>query len=423
VASETFCVLPWVHAATLTDGSVKLCCVSGGGSGVNLNEATLADYWNSEYVRDARRRMLAGQKVKACQHCYWQEAEGRTSHRVVENSVWRQQCGEGAISELIGRTAADGTLDAPLQYIDLRLGNTCNMQCVMCQPRESSRWLPLARRLRNLSEDRGLAAEWSFKAGVDRGRLEWYRNTAFWSDLKSLLPHVREIVFAGGEPLLIKPQADFVAVCCETGEAEHIRLRYHTNGTVFPEKMVPYWERFDHVHFMVSIDGIGEVADYVRHPSDWEQIAANVRRFDGLGQNTLTSFHSTVHALNVFRLPEVLEWADTGGLRNRSRFSSIQNFVGIGFVHYPAYQDIRVLPADFKHLVTARLADYIEARPAGERVDELTSILALMNAEDRSELMPQLIEYTTMLDRARGSNVLETFPELARYWTRYAAGP
>jgi MoaA/NifB/PqqE/SkfB family radical SAM enzyme len=336
--------------------------------------------------------------------------------------VWQRRCGEEAISELVGRTAADGTLDAPIQYIDLRLGNTCNMQCVMCQPRESSRWLPLARRLSDLSEDRELADEWGFKAGIDRDRFGWYRNPEFWSNVKSFLPDVREIIFAGGEPLLIKQQSEFVKACCEMGEAEHIALRYHTNGTIFPEEMVAYWERFDHVHFMVSIDGIGDVADYVRHPSDWEQIVTNIRRFDGLGQNTLTSFNSTVHALNVFRLPEVLEWADSGGLQNRSRFSSIQDFVGTGLVHTPIHQDIRVLHADFKHVVTRRLTDYIEARPAGEAVDQLTAILAFMNSEDRSELMPKLVEYTTMLDRIRGSEVLDTFPELAPYWARNRAG-
>ena len=46
-----------------------------------------------------------------------------------------------------------------VQYIDLRLGNTCNMQCVMCQPRESSRWLPTARRLSELCQDPELKAD------------------------------------------------------------------------------------------------------------------------------------------------------------------------------------------------------------------------------------------------------------------------
>ena len=110
MADDTFCVLPWVHAATLTDGSVQLCCVSGGGSGVNLNEQTLADYWNSDYVKDARRRMLAGRKVKACSRCYVQEALGRRSHRIVENEVWQARLGADTIHELTAQTAADGSL-------------------------------------------------------------------------------------------------------------------------------------------------------------------------------------------------------------------------------------------------------------------------------------------------------------------------
>jgi MoaA/NifB/PqqE/SkfB family radical SAM enzyme len=421
VASETFCVLPWVHAATLTDGSVQLCCVSGGGSGVNLNEHTLADYWNSEYVRDARRRMLAGQKVNVCRKCYREEAYGRRSHRMVENDTWLRRLGEGTISELVDGTAAEGGLDAPLRYVDLRLGNTCNMQCVMCKPRESSRWLPLAKRLSDISSDPELAAEWGSKAGIDRRKFEWYRNPDVWSELKSFLPDVREIILAGGEPLLIREQFDFLKACVEMGEAEHIALQYHTNATVFPEEMIPYWEKFDHVHFMLSIDGMGDVANYVRYPSDWEQIVANIRRFDGLGCNTLTTFHATIHALNVFRLPELLEWADTSGLQNRDRVGGIQELVGTGFVHYPDYQEIRVLPPEFKAVVTRKLTRYIDGRPAGEPVDQLATVLTFMNSEDRSERMPKLVQYTRSLDRIRGGNVLDTFPELAPYWAPYAA--
>jgi hypothetical protein len=418
-ASETFCVLPWVHAATLTDGSVQLCCVSGGGSGVNLNDGTLSDYWHSEYVKDARRRMLAGRKVKACRRCYLEEALGRRSHRIVENEAWQAKVGADAIEELVGRTAADGDLDAPPQYIDLRLGNTCNMQCVMCQPRESSRWLPTARKLSQLFEGGELKDTWDFKSSIDAGRFEWYRNPEFWSNLETFLPHVKELVIAGGEPFLIKEQFAFVKACCETGEANHIWLRYHTNGTIFPEELVPYWEQFQRVHFMVSIDGTGEVADYVRHPSDWEQIDANVRRLDGLGENSLTSFHFTTHALNVYRLPDVLDWAGGSGLRNGERVANLQDLVHPGLVHHPAYMSIRVLPADYKQVVTDRIEEYMRTRLAGQAVDKLEAILAFMNSEDQSERMPSLVEYTSTLDGIRGSDVLRTLPELEPYWDRY----
>jgi MoaA/NifB/PqqE/SkfB family radical SAM enzyme len=419
MTSKTFCVLPWVHAATLTDGNVQLCCVSGGGSGINLNEYTLADYWNSEYVKDARRSMLAGKEVKACQRCYREEACGYKSHRIVENEVWQKKCGDKTLQQLIGKTAADGTLDAAVQYIDLRLGNTCNLQCVMCQPRESSRWLPTAQKLSELCQDKELKNEWKFKSSIDTSRFEWYRNTAFWSNLKTFLPHVKEIILAGGEPFLIKEQFTFVKACCDMGEARHIRLRYHTNGTIFTEEMIPYWEQFEKVHFFVSLDGIGDVANYVRHPSNWQEIEANIRRFDSLGENTLTNFNFSTHALNIYRIPEVLDWADNSSLRNRKYFCNIQEYVNISLVHYPPYQNIRVLPVDYKQVITEKLGKYMERRMAGQGVDKLTAILNFMNSEDHSKRMASLVEYTKRLDISRDTDFFETFPELAPYWIRY----
>jgi MoaA/NifB/PqqE/SkfB family radical SAM enzyme len=421
--SRTFCVLPWLHAATLTDGSVQLCCVSGGGSGVNLNEQTLGDYWNSEYVKDARRRMLAGQEVKACQHCYEEERCGYKSHRIVENKVWQKRCGTEAIQQLLSKTTADGSLDAALQYVDLRLGNTCNMQCVMCQPRESSRWLPAARKLSASFQNQELKREWRFRSMIDVGRFEWYRNTAFWENLKTFLPHVKEIIVAGGEPFLIKEQFDFVKACCEIGEAHHIRLRYHTNGTVFPEAMVPYWEQFENVHFFVSLDGIDDVANYVRYPSDWEAIENNIRHFDALGENTTTNFNFTTHALNIYRIPEIFDWAAASGLRNRKYFADMQEYVSTSLVHHPAYQTVRVLPGDCKRLVTKKIEAYMEKRLDGQRVDKLTAILSFMNSEDHSHKMPSLVEYTKMLDITRGTDFVATFPELSPYWMGYNSVP
>ena len=149
---------------------------------------------------------------------------------------WREQVAATRRSRTWSTsTAPDGSLDAPLQYIDLRLGNTCNMQCVMCQPRESSRWLPTARRLSELCAGPGAEGDAGASSRASTpSRFEWYRNPEFWSNLETFLPHVKELILAGGEPFLIKEQFAFVKACCEAGEAGHIRLRYHTNGSVFP---------------------------------------------------------------------------------------------------------------------------------------------------------------------------------------------
>jgi len=414
--SKTFCILPWLHAATLTDGSIQLCCVSGDHSGINLNEQTIGDYWNSGYVKSARRQMLAGQELAACQRCYQEERHGYKSHRVVENENWQERYGKEEIQDLISKTAPDGTLDSDLQYLDLRLGNTCNMQCIMCQPRESSRWALPGRELAASSQDKELKREWKFRSLINPKRFEWYRNDSFWSDLKSFLPRIKEVTIGGGEPFLIKEQFAFVKACCEMGEANHIRLRYHTNGTVFPGDMVPYWRQFEWVHFLVSLDGVGEVANYVRYPSPWKTIESNIRHFDSLPENTLTNFNFTTHALNIQRLPEVLDWASASGLRNRNCFTNIQDYVSPNLVLNPAYQTIRVLPVDCKQFISTTIGAYLQKRLAGQNVEKLLSVVNFMNSRDDSKRLPTLIEYTKLLDNMRGTDFLTTFPELAPYW-------
>jgi hypothetical protein len=42
-----------------------------------------------------------------------------------------------------------------------------------------------------------------------------------------------------------------------------------------------------------------------------------------------------------------------------------------------------------------------------------------MNAEDESNHLPALIEYTEMLDKIRGTDFSKTFPELSPYWEEH----
>ena len=89
--SKTFCILPWTHLATYTDGSLLLCCVADNDLNLNLNETTLAKAWNSDVVKDARQKMLRGEQVSSCARCYREESVGYESHRIAENKAWERR--------------------------------------------------------------------------------------------------------------------------------------------------------------------------------------------------------------------------------------------------------------------------------------------------------------------------------------------
>ena len=136
--SKTFCILPWTHIATYTDGTALLCCIAQPGKEVeNLNELTLKQVWNGNMFKDARLKMLKGEQVSNCSHCYREEKVGINSHRLVENKVWDKKLGTDYVQTLIDNTQLDGSVTHDVITLDFRLGNTCNLQCVMCRPVDS----------------------------------------------------------------------------------------------------------------------------------------------------------------------------------------------------------------------------------------------------------------------------------------------
>jgi hypothetical protein len=79
--------------AVFPEGSAKLCCVANerinkDGEALSLHTNDFQDVWNSQYMRDVRRDMVAGKPVKDCAHCYLAEKNVGQSWRTQSNTRW-----------------------------------------------------------------------------------------------------------------------------------------------------------------------------------------------------------------------------------------------------------------------------------------------------------------------------------------------
>ena len=85
--SPSFCVYPWMEFIIGPTSHIKLCCIAetpvqNENKGVyDFKKDSIEKYWNSHGLRQIRKKMLKGEKIKACTHCYYQENIGRTSYR------------------------------------------------------------------------------------------------------------------------------------------------------------------------------------------------------------------------------------------------------------------------------------------------------------------------------------------------------
>jgi organic radical activating enzyme len=410
--SETFCVLPWVHTATYTDGTALLCCVSSPNTGVNLNHSTINEAKNSEYFKEARLSLLNGEKFRGCSVCWREEGVGVKSHRNNENRLWDDLLTKELVDEIVRNTHDDGTIDNDLYTLDFRLGNTCNLACVMCRPQDSSKWLNEAKRLSNELETNA-KWDWKHKSTINLDNFEWYKRQEFLEDFYESCSNMRLMIFAGGEPLLIKEHKEMIKEMVKRGHAGNIQVNYHTNATIYDLELMELWKHFKKVELFLSIDGIDKVTEYVRYPSNFSVIENNLRRYDDNASDNMSfKILYTVQALNIFYLPEFADWLDSQNYKKIIVRKKHETIFHTGVLWGPNYLSTKILPKHVKEVITKKLTNYVESKKDVLNVWNFSEMVNLMNSEDNSSLMKEFDEYLMKIDLYRNINHKKTFEEL-----------
>ena len=136
IPHNKFCVLPWVSLEASPIGTVRPCCladdeiVDDSGEKFSLLTANFEDIQNSQHMQSLRKQFLAGEQPQTCRKCWMEERSGRTSKRMHTLDRMKHM---GISSEW--------TEDAiPLMFLDLILGNICNLICRICGSWSSSQF-------------------------------------------------------------------------------------------------------------------------------------------------------------------------------------------------------------------------------------------------------------------------------------------
>jgi len=441
--SSTYCVLPWIHFATRPNGDMRLCCSAnasgaggdhevglvknGNGRPANFGTDTPMSAWNNNYMKSVRTAMLAGNVPKSCTKCFDEESKGVVSKRIWETLTWHHD--DVDIPELIRQTKEDGTVPEQLKYLDLRLGHTCNIKCVMCSPHDSSRWLQDHYKLMDKLKDPNVTRQMQFdKKKFDN---KWHEKSTFWEDMYAQIPNLKQVYFAGGEPLMIKEHKHFIEEILRQGYQDKILLRYNSNGLLVDEDLIEIWKRFKKVKFAISMDACYERDEYIRHPTNWQTVERNLHMLDNTPDNITTSLATAIQILNVKHLPDFMKWKVESGFK-KLNFANVPGGIQMGgglvnmhLLYLPTFLSIQALPREDKQEVRERYTefkkwlwrnyrqddDFWKHNPYGWRRWE--AVMNHMDAEDKSNELSGFREYITELDAIRGLDAKTVFPELA----------
>jgi MoaA/NifB/PqqE/SkfB family radical SAM enzyme len=320
-------------------GTVRPCCLAddeildNDGNKFELTTANFADIQNSDHMRQLREGFLAGEKPKTCRKCWNEERSGRTSKRM-------------HTLDRLKHVLADEswTTDAKsLMFLDLKLGNICNLKCRICGSWSSSQFASEEISFLPREEQKTSHAYQMLRAGA------WPKeNVQFWSQIDSVLTDIRYIEFTGGEPFMIDQHFDMLQGIVDRGIAGQVEIHYNTNGTLFPDRGPDIWKHFKTVEIAFSVDDIGARFEYQRSNASWGTVKENISKFRIMRDsmpNLQLQCCTTVNVFNVRYLDEVALWIALQDF----------DFVYWNMMHDAWYFSIATLPDSAKTQIISHL--------------------------------------------------------------------
>jgi len=389
---RTLCLLPWAQPYVGPDGTVRPCCVWAGTPVGSARSAPLKELWNSPSMKALRRDMLDGNSPAGCSVCRETERSGLKSLRLRRNESLRRH------RDRVSLTRADGSLDAPpIPIVEVRFSNACNLRCRMCSPAFSSAWAADARAL-------GMPASTPLLKAYD----DW---AAFESQfLEFLESGVEEILFMGGEPLIMDEHYRILALLLER-RLFRVPLRYVTNFSTLRHKtadVLDLWPRFSDVGVTASLDAFGSKGEYLRKGLRWNGVLGNRREMARRCPDVSFGVLATLSLFNALHLPDLHRELAHQGLIEADHFQ-------INPLLEPLEYRAQALPADLKALAAKKLDLYAAelARFAPNAAKDFHGAARFLEARDLSGTLVKFAELTRRLDRIRGEDFRTTFPELA----------
>ena len=390
---KVFCTLPFTHIYNDSYGVMMPCCHAAVDHPHHkeFEDATFPapsvkegfyNYVKSGAMRQLRLDMMQNQPTDfvkdVCRNCVKLENQGLPSYRV-----------PGDIN-LGGRNLS----------IKLRLfGNTCNLQCYMCDIKNSNSRIKQTEKMMEFNPEVGqmlrysdLSEELKVKGGFDLSVSDPDTFNKCIEDIKKIANKIQSITIIGGEPFILSSHYKLLDALIDCGEAENIVLRYDSNLTKLHWSgchIKDYVARFKKIRISLSLDGYGNLNDYIRFPSKWDEIVNNYHQVKEYADINIST---TLTALSVLRLDELYQWVNSQNLNTQWNT-----------LHWPEVARIESLHPNIRK----RLVKKYENTELEFLCKELSKHIL-----DWEEKWKKFISYLEAIDHVNGTDYKSVFPEL-----------
>jgi len=371
--NKSICTLPWTGFELEPSGTVKNCVISKTNLGT-INKTNIKDIIHGKENIELKEAMLKGEMPANCAGCYRQEKNTTNLSSISSRLYYLKEV--GAKTEL---TLYDDVKNFSLKHVDLRWTNSCNQACVYCGPEYSSKWAQeLGEKVKSNKEARQEVKDYVFEN----------------------ITQLENVYLAGGEPMLMKENLEFLQLLKEKNP--DCTIRVNTNLSTTKTGIFELLCSFKNVHWTVSVETIEEEYEYIRHLGSWKNFIANLETIRKLDHKI--SFNMLHFILNYDSIFDCVDYLKGKGFHDNS-------FI-IGPLYGPDELNLLNLPGPMIDNVKSRLADRLALTPSGYLKNSYKNLLSYFSTTPWDKNISVFYEKTKLRDERRNVDSKKIFPNL-----------
>ena len=330
--SPTFCLAKWYQVTlSLHNGRSASCCLQDSRP-IPLDELEddPSKLHNGEGHIEDRRRLLEGLEVSGCSSCLEAEKRGDFSERHFKS-------GDHWALSMMEKARGDVEQSRPT-YVEVSFSHECQMRCCYCNSKTSSS-------IQKEIEEYGPYPDSETGVSLNKAVSKEPFVKAFWRWLPDLYEELKVLRLTGGEPFLSEDTFSFLDYLKRNpGKMD---IEFNTNLS-FPSSIL---KRFIHafrsiprghyreVTFFVSVDCLGEAAEYIRFGMKETVIKANIETLFQAFPNINITITATVNALAVSSFHELVLYVEE--LKNKRGKNKVQ--LSSYPLIFPHFQSVELL--------------------------------------------------------------------------------
>lgn len=381
--TKSFCIKPWAHTFIQPNGDFSLCCYSKEKPQYNIKSHSIEEYWSSDFLQHTRDQMLSGVLPDICAKCAEVEAQGSRSLREKSNSDYK------IIDKFRDQALKHYRLPKSMPVdIEWVVSNLCNLKCMMCSGEHSSSLL---------TENKILGIE-NLEQREFRVADHTLNQMKAWLETNPKL-----LTFHGGETMMVPEVKQLLQWGIENHLLENTEVRMITNATKFDSEWADLLSQLKKLVLMISVESVGDVNDYIRYGSSWDQIDQAVCQMKRLS-NADVMVHSTLQNLNILHIAPLIEWTQSNDI--------LWNF---DILENPNYLHLTNLPPELLMLAKQRLEPHKNFKNIFRSVQTIMDVIDSA-ADLNSTNWNQFVDYVDLKDRHRKNSIFKVIPEIQQYW-------